>query len=153
MASYGRPMPLQVTFDCTDPHAQARFWAAALDYEIEDHHELIGEVVAAGHLPADSPDIVERDGRRAWRDYAAVKAADGNRLLFQVVPEPKAGKNRVHLDLHQPEGQRDAKVAQLLELGATKLWDGQVGPQTWVTLADPEGNELCVCNGGAGSPG
>ena len=35
-------------------------------------------------------------------------------------------------------------MAQLLGLGATKLWDGQVGPQTWVTLADPEGNELCV---------
>ncbi len=138
-------MALQVTFDCTDPHAQARFWAAALDYEVEDHDQLIGEVIAAGHVEADSADIIEVDGHRAWRDYAAARARDGgNRLLFQVVAEPKAGKNRVHLDLHEPEGQRDAKVAQLLQLGATKLWDGQLGPQTWVTLADPEGNELCV---------
>jgi hypothetical protein len=138
-------MALQVTFDCTDPHAQARFWAAALDYDLEDHHDLIGDVIAAGHLAADSDDIIEIDGRRAWRDYAAIRARDGgDRLLFQRVDEPKVAKNRVHLDLHPGEGQRDAKVAQLLELGATKLWDGQLGPQSWVTLADPEGNELCV---------
>jgi hypothetical protein len=137
-------MALQVTFDCSDPHAQARFWSAALDAEVEDHHDLIGEVIEAGHVAADSPDVIEIDGRRAWREYAAVKAPDGNRLLFQLVDEPKTAKNRVHLDLHPGEGQRDAKVAQLLELGATKLWDAQVGPQSWVTLADPEGNELCV---------
>ena len=32
----------------------------------------------------------------------------------------------------------------LLGLGATHLWDGQQGPMAWITLADPEGNELCV---------
>ena len=53
-------------------------------------------------------------------------------------------KNRLHLDLHAPDGERDAAVAALLERGATKLWDGQMGPMTWVTLADPEGNEFCV---------
>jgi len=136
-------MALQVTFDCADPHAQARFWAVALDYDVEDHDELIGQVIAAGHVTADSDDIVVIDGRRAWRQYAAAKSRDSDdRLLFQEVPEPKTVKNRVHLDLHVPDP--DAKIAQLLELGATKLWDGQLGPQTWVTLADPEGNELCV---------
>ena len=44
-------MALQVTFDCADPHAQARFWAVALDYDLEDHHDLIGDVIAAGHVP------------------------------------------------------------------------------------------------------
>ena len=39
---------------------------------------------------------------------------------------------------------RDAVIARCLELGATRLWDGQQGPHTWVTLADPEGNEFCV---------
>ena len=88
---------------------------------------------------------MEIDGRRAWRDDAAAKSPDVlGRLLFQRVDEPKIAKNRVHLDIHTPEGERDAKVDQLLGLGATKLWDGQVGPQSWVTLADPEGNELCV---------
>jgi hypothetical protein len=139
-------MPLQVTFDCADPHAQARFWAVALGFEPEDHHELIGEVIAAGHVAADSDDIIEIDGRRAWREYAAVRAPDegGGRLLFQTVAEPKTAKNRVHLDIGTEPGKRDAKVAELLALGATKLWDASVGPQSWVTLADPEGNELCV---------
>jgi hypothetical protein len=138
-------MALQVTFDCIDPHAQAQFWAAALDYDGEDHHDLIGDVIAAGHVAADSDDVIEIDGRRAWRDYAAARSRGSeDRLLFQRVDEPKVAKNRVHLDIHPGDGQRDAKVAQLLELGATKLWDAQVGPQSWVTLADPEGNELCV---------
>jgi hypothetical protein len=89
--------------------------------------------------------VIEIDGRRAWRDYAAARSRDSeDRLLFQRVDEPKVAKNRVHLDIHPGDGQRDAKVAQLLELGATKLWDAQVRPQSWVTLADPEGNELCV---------
>jgi hypothetical protein len=140
-------MALQVTFDCTDPHAQARFWAAALDYEVDDHHEMIGGLIDAGQMAPDSDDIVVVDGRRRFREYASAAPADeadGNRVLFQAVPEPKVAKNRLHLDLHAPEGERDAKVAQLLALGATKLWDGQLGPQSWVTLADPEGNELCV---------
>lgn len=140
-------MALQVTFDCTDPHAQARFWAQVVDYQVDDHHEMIGGLIESGQLPPDSDDVVTVDGRRRFREYASASPADpedGNRLLFQAVPETKVAKNRVHLDVHVPEDQRDAKVAQLLALGATKLWDGQLGPQTWVTLADPEGNELCI---------
>lgn len=139
-------MGFTVTFDCHDPHAQARFWAAALDGEVDDLHDLVTSVIEAGHLPADSDEIVELDGRRAWRDYASVTPPDGsgNRLLFQRVPEPKTAKNRVHLDLRAPDGERDAKVAQLLELGATTLWEARQGPLSWVTLVDPEGNELCV---------
>jgi hypothetical protein len=108
---------------------------------------MITELIESGQVPADSDDVVEVDGRRRWRDYAAASprdASDGNRLLFQRVEEPKTAKNRVHIDVHPGEGQRDALVERLLGLGATHLWDGQVGPQSWVTLADPEGNELCV---------
>ena len=140
-------MALQVTFDCTDPHAQARFWAAALGYEVDDHHDMIGELIESGQVPEDSDDVIVVDGRRRWRQYASASpkdSADGNRALFQEVPERKSAKNRVHLDLHSPEGERDAAIASLLALGATKLWDGQMGPMTWVTLADPEGNEFCV---------
>ena len=67
----------------------------------------------------------------------------GPRLLFQQVPEDKTVKNRVHLDVRSGD-ERDALVARCLEMGATKLWDGQQGPNTWVTLTDPEGNEFCV---------
>ncbi len=138
-------MALQVTFDCTDPHAQARFWAAALDYDVEDHHDMIGEVIDAGHVPADSDEVIVVDGRRRWRDYAGAKSRSSEeRTLFQRAPGAKTTKNRVHLDIHVPEGERSAKVDELIALGATKLWDGQLGPQSWVTLADPEGNELCI---------
>ncbi|MEJ7719886.1 MAG: VOC family protein [Ilumatobacteraceae bacterium] len=68
----------------------------------------------------------------------------GARLLFQHVPETKTVKNRVHLDLHVGDDERDGAIARAIELGATKLWDGRQGPQTWVTLADPEGNEFCI---------
>lgn len=65
-------------------------------------------------------------------------------MVFQKVPEPKQAKNRWHLDLHLGEERRDAEVERLVGLGATRLWDGQQGLHTWVTMADPEGNEFCV---------
>ncbi len=135
---------IQVAIDCQDPHRLAAFWAEALRYEVEDHSAIVRAVLDAGHAGPD--DVVELDGRLAWREAAACRDPQGSgpRLLFQHVPEPKTAKNRVHLDLHVGEDRRDAEVQRLLGLGATHLWDGQQGPQRWVTLADPEGNELCV---------
>jgi hypothetical protein len=140
-------MALTITFDCTDPHAQAAFWAHALGFSVDDHDEMIGGIIESGQLPADSDDVMIVGGRRTWRDYASASPADdadGNRVLFQRVPEGKTAKNRLHLDLRAPEGGRDAMAADLIARGASKLWDGQMGPMTWVTLADPEGNEFCV---------
>ena len=62
-------------------------------------------------------------------------------LLFALVPEPKSGKNRLHLDFRPDD--RDAEVDRLIALGATRTDVGQ-GQQSWVVLADPEGNEFCV---------
>jgi hypothetical protein len=62
-------------------------------------------------------------------------------LLFASVPEPKTGKNRLHLDFRPDD--RDAEVDRLLALGATRADVGQ-GEQSWIVLADPEGNEFCV---------
>lgn len=28
--------------------------------------------------------------------------------------------------------------------GAKYLWRGRQGPHSWVTVADPEGNEFCI---------
>ena len=136
----------QVAVDCADPHALARFWAAAVEYELEDHHDMILEIVGAGFASDD--DIIEIDGRKAWKTAAACRDREGTgpRLLFQQVPEPKTVKDRIHLDLHHLQGDefRESEVGRLIGLGATKLWDGQQGPQRWVTMADPEGNEFCV---------
>ena len=79
----------------------------------------------------------------------------GPRLYFQRVPEPKQGKNRMHLDLNVsggrsvPVDQRkalvDAEVTRLKALGASD----HRGPMEergdyWVRMNDPEGNEFCV---------
>jgi hypothetical protein len=133
----------QIAVDCRDPHAQARFWAAAMDLEVEDHEPLIRRMLDEGFATEDM--VTELDGRLVWPDAAACSSADrATRLLFQTVPEPKQGKNRVHLDLQVGADAKDAEVARLEALGATRLWEGQQGPHTWVTMADPEGNEFCV---------
>lgn len=135
---------VQVVVDCQEPHPLARFWAAALELEVEDHHELVERMLEEGH--AEESDTTTVEGRRAWRDAAACRDPRDRlpRLLFQVVGEPKTVKNRVHLDVHVGPDERDRKVEHLLGHGATRLWEGQQGPFSWVTLADPEGNEFCV---------
>ena len=62
-------------------------------------------------------------------------------LLFVAIPEHKTIKNRLHLDFRPDD--RDREVERLLSLGATRADVGQ-GEQSWVVLADPEGNEFCV---------
>ena len=79
--------------------------------------------------------------RRRADDDDWVVDAGGVTLLFGADPEDKVVKNRVHLDL-RPED-RDAEVARAEALGATRVDIGQ-GIQTWVVLADPEGNEFCI---------
>jgi hypothetical protein len=62
-------------------------------------------------------------------------------LLFVPVSDQKTMKNRLHLDFRPDD--RDGEVERLLALGATRAGIGQ-GEQSWVVLADPEGNEFCV---------
>ncbi|MDI3422501.1 VOC family protein [Streptomyces luteolus] len=148
-------MPLQwkIVVDSTDPHAQADFWAAALDYAVEDNSALIEQLLGAGAVP---PALVtEHHGRHSWRGAAAARHPDdpydelsgaglGRRLLFNQVPEPKTGKNRVHLDLHVGAEQRADEVARLEGLGARVVRAVDEPGGSWVTMQDPEGNEFCV---------
>ncbi|MEV4629163.1 VOC family protein [Micromonospora sp. NPDC049523] len=135
---------IQVAFDAADPHALARFWAEALRYQQEDHSALVGQLLDGGQLQ--EHEVIEVDGRRAFRDVATCTDPDGTgpRLFFQRVPEPKTAKNRVHLDLQVGPEVAKAEVERLLELGATIAWvTSDRGPVN-TTLHDPEGNELCV---------
>ena len=70
------------------------------------------------------------------------------KLLLQRVTEPKSGKNRMHFDIETPTV--DEEVARLEALGAQRLEADAVEEHgsRWVVMADPEGNEFCVCNGG-----
>ncbi|WP_248579786.1 VOC family protein [Nocardioides sp. InS609-2] len=110
-----------LVIDSHDPDLLAGFWQEALGWRRT--HDTPDEV--ALEPPAGSPqDGVTPD------------------LLFVRVPGDKAGKNRLHLDL-RPED-RDAEVARVESLGATRTDVGQDSSVSWVVMADPEGNEFCV---------
>ncbi|MBL6620444.1 MAG: VOC family protein [Ilumatobacteraceae bacterium] len=134
-------MRLQVTIDAKDPHQLVHFWAQALGYR-EEHN--VRQMIAAGNIGED--DVVEVRGHLQFRDGAACTDPEGlrPRLYFQLVPEAKAAKNRLHLDLQYGREERDAQVARLEDLGASRLYEGQQGPHSWITMRDPEGNEFCV---------
>ena len=69
----------------------------------------------------------------------------GPSLAFQKVPETKAGKNRLHLDLHVAD--LDAAQSRIEELGGSKVDEHTMGTFTWYVMADPEGNEFCIVAG------
>ena len=66
----------------------------------------------------------------------------GMQLTIQVVPEPKAGKNRVHVDLATRDP--DAEIARLVGLGATRGEHRSGNGTSWTVMRDPEGNEFCI---------
>ena len=117
------PTPaIGLVLDCTDPVALAEFWGPAL------HYVSVGEF---GSYVALFP-----NGRA------------GPKLLLQRVAEPKATKNRMHLDIEVPN--IEAEAARLVALGATRVQDDTLSEHgtTWVLMSDPEGNEFCVCDAG-----
>lgn len=113
-----------LVLDCPNPELLARFWSEALGYT------TLG---GAGNYIM----LVDADGVKP-------------KLLLQAVPEPKTSKNRMHLDIETPHV--DDEVARLESLGARRL-ESEVRHEhgtNWVIMADPEGNEFCVCDGGLG---
>jgi predicted enzyme related to lactoylglutathione lyase len=109
-----------VTVDAADPDTLATFWAEALGWRrtYEEADEIAIEPPEGSPEDGVSPD-----------------------LLFIRVPDAKGTKNRLHLDLRPTD--QAAEVARLESLGARQVDIGQ-GEQSWVVLADPEGNEFCV---------
>ena len=65
-------------------------------------------------------------------------------MCFMPVTDPKTVKNRGHLDLTSSAAERDQEIGRLLALGARRVDVGQTGAESWIVLADPEGNEFCV---------
>ena len=135
----------QVTIDCAGPHELADWWAEALGWQVEPQDEaFIRRMVDAGH--ATESDTTRHRGALVWKTGAAINSPEPGRprVLFQLVPEPKTVKNRVHLDLRVGDERREAEVARLVALGATELYRASQGPLQWATMADPEGNEFCL---------
>ena len=145
------PVSTQTTVDADDPHAQASFWAAALGYLVEDPHDLVVAVLAAGHADRDR-DVLEVDGRLTWRTMIGIVHPDdvdaprgtSRRLLFQLVPDRDRDKNSWHLDLNVGRGTIDAEVTRLTVLGAVQRYKVDEPSGFHTTMADPEGNLFCV---------
>jgi len=105
-----------VTIDCAEPQQLAPFWSEALGVSIQ----------------GDYGDFV----------FLARPVDGGPVLGLQRVPEPRSGKNRVHVDLSG--GSRVTEVPRLVGLGARVVGEHEMPGLAWTVLADPEGNEFCV---------
>lgn len=137
----------QVVADAADPHQLADWWAETLGWQVEpSDEEFIRRMVAEGH--AAEADTTVHNGTLVWREGQAIRHPDGleraPRVLFQLVPEGKTVKNRMHLDVRTGGGDVAEVVAGLTARGAKFLHEGRQGPHTWTTMLDPEGNEFCV---------
>jgi hypothetical protein len=141
----------QLVIDCADPDRLAPFWAAALGYELEpppagfatwdDWRRDIG--LPEAELGGGADSIIDPDGH-------------GPRIWFQVVPDAKSIKNRLHLDVHASGGRElpletrkervDAEARRLADLGATWVRDlSEEGVDHYaVAMQDPEGNEFDI---------
>ena len=139
---------LQVAIDCADPAALARFWAEALGYVVQpppEGHDSWESWLAAMGVPESE-----------WNSASAVIDPDGAgpRIFFQQVPEEKAGKNRLHLDLRitagpsAPVDERrravEPEADRLVALGATVVGSVEEMGSWWLVMRDPEGNEFCL---------
>lgn len=140
-------LSLQITIDSANPHQQAVWWAETLGWTVEPGDpDFIQKMIEEGHASEDETLIF--DGELAWKTGAGICPLDQlgkkprQRILFQLVPEPKTVKNRMHLDLDL--GEKDHVRESLLARGATFLHEAAEGPSSWYTLADPEGNEFCI---------
>jgi hypothetical protein len=120
----------EIAIDCADPAGLARFWCSVLDYEVQGAED--------GLITIGSPLLPEGKDRPGPVPPT---------LTFARVPEGKTVKNRVHLDVNPTDRDQAEEVRRLLGLGARHADVGQTGDETWVTLADPEGNEFCVLAG------
>ena len=90
-------------------------------------------------------EVLDRTGSYV---YLGRLSDDGPHLAFQQVPEEKEVKNRLHLDIKVPD--REAYADKVEELGGRRLGVHQEGDfPAWVVMADPQGNEFCLYDGGS----
>jgi hypothetical protein len=106
-----------ITFDCDDPIAVASFWSAAIDRPVD-----------AGATETFASIGFDDDTQPGW--------------FFNKVPEGKTVKNRMHVDLHAPD--REREIDRLIGLGAKRHSDHDEYGIRWTTMLDVEGNEFCI---------
>jgi len=112
------PRRVELCVDCNDPERVRPWWRVALGWEERPDRHGQGTIELVD--PGD-------DRRRVW---------------FQPVPEPKSAKNRLHLDVYVDRAEADSLRDRLVAMGGVVLDDSFA---SFVVMADPEGNELCIC--------
>ena len=112
---------VDLVLDCANPSKLVDFWREALGYR-----EYYTDAAIAVLVP---------------------KEGTAPPLVLQGVPEPKSGKNRMHLDIVVDD--IEPEIERLKALGAQRLDEGvqSLGDTRWVRMLDPENNEFCVCTG------
>jgi hypothetical protein len=119
-----------VVVDCHDVGALSHWWAGVLDWRVA--YEAEDEVV-----------LVPPHASRPGPEIPPAERSPG--LIFVPVPEGKATKNRLHIDLApSPDAGQEAEVRRLEGLGARRADVGQPATVSWIVMTDPEGNEFCV---------
>jgi 4a-hydroxytetrahydrobiopterin dehydratase len=119
VATHVPPTRTDVAIDCSDEAAVRPFWRVGL-----------------GYLESGTGDQLELlDPRGA-----------GPRVWFQHMQIQRTERNRIHLDVYLPGADCEERVQDIIDAGGVLLTD-EHAPDWWV-LADPEGNELCVCSWG-----
>jgi hypothetical protein len=113
---------VQINIDCADADSLRDFYCQALGY-------------------------VPRGAGGQYRSCVPAEGGHGPTLVFQQVSETKRAKNRVHLDLIVGDD-IEGEAARFASLGATRISDEPVRElgHAWVVMADPEGNEICICD-------
>lgn len=116
-----------MVIDCNDLARMLAFWQRAL-----------------GYVPRDAPGTDD--------DFVVLRdpAGHGVNVSLQRVPEPRRGKNRLHLDLYT--GNQQHEVERLLDLGATRAPRTPEPGDDFVLLQDPEGNVFCVVDKPSDAP-
>jgi 4a-hydroxytetrahydrobiopterin dehydratase len=114
------PQTMEIAIDALDIPSVTPFWKAVTGY--------VDQPTPAGEIPGG--DLVDplRRGPAIW---------------FQQMDEPRAQRNRIHLDLDVPVELARPRIDAALAAGGTLVSDA-AAPAFWV-LADPEGNEVCIC--------
>jgi predicted enzyme related to lactoylglutathione lyase len=117
----GQRATVELVLDCEEPKRLATFWREALDYRVHYSDPNLAVLVP--------------------------KEGVASPLLLQGVPEPKAGKNRMHLDIVADD--IEAEVDRLQGIGAQRIDEvvQSFGGTRWVRMSDPDQNEFCVSTG------
>jgi Glyoxalase-like domain len=118
-----------VTFDCADALSVARFWSAAIERPLDPKASSdFATIGFAGRRDTAGWGPTQHDGESTW--------------MFVRVPEPKAAKNRIHLDVMAADP--ESEIDRLVGLGGTRVRDMEEYGYEWTVMTDPEGNEFCV---------